>query len=144
MHLGRAFESTEALNTSNPVTILSYETWQHHFNASPSILSENITIKGVRFRVVGVLSKGFIEPQIYQTGRQTNIWLPWDFNAKKRFENLWFGISELAFIGRLKNNLSPITAEQQLTSLVNPTWQQNVSHMPFFDGWSTNLSLIHI
>lgn len=141
MHLGRAFESTESLNTHNPVVILSYDTWLGDFDGSTNILSKTITIRGINFRVVGVTSKHFIEPQLFDRNRITGIWLPWDFNAKKRFENLWFDITELAFIGLLKPDVIESIAEQKLTPLVNDTWQENVSDMPFFDGWSTTIEL---
>jgi predicted permease len=141
MQLGRGFESTESLNTHHPVAVLSYDTWQNKFDGDSDILSQTVTVRGVSFQVVGVLSENFIEPQLYTTGRATGVWLPWDFNAKKRFENLWFGITELAFVGLLKADISRNVAEQRLTPLVNDTWQQNVSSMPFFDGWSTDIKL---
>ena len=140
-HLGRLFEQTERVDSFNPVAILSYGTWQDEFSADPDILSKNVTFRGVSYSVVGVLAADFIEPNIQQKGNNTGVWLPWDFNAEVRFKNLWYGITELVFVGKLKSGLSVANVEQQLTPLVNDTWQNNVQAMPFFKGWSIDMQL---
>ena len=140
-HLGRLFEQTERVDSFNPVAILSYGTWQDEFSADPDILSKNVTFRGVSYSVVGVLAADFIEPNIQQKGNNTGVWLPWDFNAEVKFKNLWYGITELVFVGKLKSGLSVANVEQQLTPLVNDTWQNNVQAMPFFKGWSIDMQL---
>lgn len=140
-HLGRLFEQTERLDSFNPVAILSYVTWQNEFSADPDVLSKNVTFRGVSYSIVGVLAADFIEPHIQQKGNNTGVWLPWDFNAEVRFKNLWYGITELVFVGKLKSGLSVASVEQQLTPLVNDTWQENVKAMPFFKGWSIDMKL---
>jgi predicted permease len=140
-HLGRLFEQTERVDSFNPVAVLSYGTWQDEFSADPDILSKNVTFRGVSYSVVGVLAADFIEPHIQQKGNNTGVWLPWDFNAEVRFKNLWYGITELVFVGKLKSGLSVTNVEQQLTPLVNDTWQNNVQAMPFFKGWSIDMQL---
>lgn len=58
------FEQTEALDTFNPVAIISYKTWRQAFAAAPDMLDKKVSFSGVTYRVVGVLSKDFVEPQI--------------------------------------------------------------------------------
>jgi predicted permease len=140
-HLGRLFEQTESVDAFNPVAILSYATWQNEFSADPDILSKNVTFRGVSYSVVGVLAADFIEPNIQLRGNNTGVWLPWDFNAEVRFKNLWYGITELVFVGKLKSGLSVASVEQQLTPLVNDKWQENVQAIPFFKGWSIDMQL---
>jgi predicted permease len=141
VHLGRLFEQTESVDSFNPVAVLSYATWQEEFAGDPDILSKNVTFRGVSYSVVGVLTANFIEPHIQQKGNDTGVWLPWDFNAEVRFKNLWYGITELVFVGKLKSGLSVKNVEQQLTPLVNDKWQENVQAMPFFKGWSIDMQL---
>ena len=140
-HLGRLFEQTESVDSFNPVAILSYGTWQDEFSADPDILSKKVTFRGVSYSVVGVLAADFIEPNIQLRGNNTGVWLPWDFNAEVKFKNLWYGITELVFVGKLKSGLSVANVEQQLTPLVNDKWQENVIGMPFFKGWSIDMQL---
>jgi hypothetical protein len=64
MQLGRMFEATEALDTFNPVAILSYRTWQDDFAGNADVLAEKVTFRGISFRIIGVLGNDFVEPQI--------------------------------------------------------------------------------
>lgn len=139
---GRLFESTEALDTFNPVAVITHSTWLNTFNSSPDILNEKIVIGGISFRIVGVLEPDFIEPHIKRTGIEAGIWLPWDYNsgswAKNRWGNVW---EPLTFIGKLKPDMSPRQTEQVITPLVDETWQENVADIAFFKGWSINMRL---
>lgn len=143
MTLGRTFEHTEAKDSYNPVAILSYKTWQNEFNSDSSILEQTVTISGTNFRVVGVLAKGFIEPQLYEVRLKTNVFLPWDYNpATPRAREGW-GIANgrRLFVGKLDSQLSTSQIEQTLTTLVNGTWQENVASIAFYKGWSKKIEL---
>ncbi|MEP0355225.1 ABC transporter permease [Paraglaciecola sp.] len=142
MQMGRPFESTEALDTFNPVAVLSYKTWQEKFASAPDILDKKVSFSGVSYRVIGVLGKDFVEPQIKQTGRDAGIWFPWDYNLDVSFKERWGNISgALTFVGKLKSTLSATQAEQIITPLVNDTWVENVASVAFFNGWSINIEL---
>lgn len=142
MQMGRAFESTEALDTFNPVVVLSHKTWQDEFDSALDMLDKKVLFSGVSYRVIGVLDENFIEPQITQTGRDVDMWFPWDYNRDVRFKERWGNISgALYFVGKLKNSLSATQAEQVITPLVNDTWIENVASMAFFNGWSIEMKL---
>ncbi|TAP37296.1 ABC transporter permease, partial [Alteromonas sp. KUL49] len=141
--IGRGFESTEALDTHNPVAIITYETWQKEFDGTNDILSKKIAFSGVSFSIVGVLNKDFIEPQIQQTGFEAGVWLPWDYNLDTNLMERWGNISgSLTFVGKLKPEISVAQAEQILTPLVSETWQENVASIEFFNGWSVEIELM--
>ncbi len=141
--LGRGFESTEALDTFNPVAIITYDTWQKEFDGSNDILSKKVSFSGISFSIVGVLGEEFIEPQIQQTGLEAGVWLPWDYNLDTNLAERWGNISgALTFVGKLKPELSVSQAEQVLTPLVNETWQENVASIEFFNGWSVDIELM--
>jgi len=142
MQMGRVFEATEALDTFNPVAIISYKLWQDEFASATDMLDKKVSFSGVSYRVIGVLGESFIEPQIRQAGRDVGMWFPWDYNLDVRIKEDWGSISDtLTFVGKLKSNLSAAQAEQIITPLVNDTWVENVSAMPFFSGWSINMPL---
>ena len=142
MQMGRVFESTEALDTFNPVAIVSYKTWQDEFDSAPDMLDKKVSFSGVSFRVIGVLGESFVEPQITQTGRDVGMWFPWDYNLDVRMKERWGNISgALYFAGKLKDTLSAAQAEQIITPLVNDTWVENVVSMPFFNGWAIEMQL---
>ncbi|MFT6993072.1 MAG: hypothetical protein ACJASL_005074, partial [Paraglaciecola sp.] len=142
MQMGRLFEGTEALDTFNPVAVVSYKTWQDEFDSAPDMLDIKVAFSGVSYRVIGVLGENFVEPQITQTGRDVGMWFPWDYNLDVRLKERWGSISgSFYFVGKLKNTLSAAQAEQIITPLVNDTWVENVVSMPFFSGWSIDMQL---
>jgi predicted permease len=134
--MGRVFEQTEVKDSYNPVTILSYETWQKEFNGTEEILEQNITINGISFRVIGVLSERFVEPQLLRTGVKTDVFLPWDYNSLASERRLLWGRIDggLRFIGKIDSEMSPTQVEQELGALVHNTWTENVADNPAFKG----------
>lgn len=142
MQMGRAFEETEALDTFNPVAVISYNTWRNEFDSATDMLDKKVSFSGVSYRVIGVLGESFVEPQIAQTGRDVGMWFPWDYNLDVRMKERWGNISgALTFVGKLKDSISAAQAEQTITPLVNDTWVENVVSIPFFSGWSIKMKL---
>jgi len=142
MQMGRVFEATEALDTFNPVAVISYKTWQEEFASAADMLDKKVSFSGVSFRVIGVLGESFVEPLIGEGARDVGMWFPWDYNLDVRFKERWGNISgALTFVGKLKDTLSAAQAEQTITPLVNDTWVENVASIPFFSGWSIQMQL---
>lgn len=143
MLLGRMFEETEGLDKNNPVAILNYSTWKEEYSGRQDILDEKITIAGVSYRIVGVLAEKFVEPELYNIGRKTQVWLPWDFNhaSYKNKENYTNINSNFTFVGILKSGLHQEQANQLLTPMISESWQQGVAHMGFFKNWSVKVEL---
>jgi predicted permease len=141
MAMGRMFENSEAMDTNNPVAILSYNTWQTEFSASVDILEQNINLSGVSYKIIGVLAEHFVEPEMSQIGRKTQVWIPWDYNQEGEWRRNNFGevTDNLKFIGLLKKGVSPNQAQQILTPLVNARWQDGVASDDFFKGWSIDM-----
>jgi len=69
---GHSFTLEDERNHS-PVAVLSYSYWTRRFSRSPSILGQNIYIKGNAFTIIGVGPEGFfgVEP-----GQSTDLWIP--------------------------------------------------------------------
>jgi predicted permease len=141
MALGRMFEATEAIDTNNPVAMLSYNTWQKEFNGSADILEQKINLSGISYRVIGVLAEDFVEPELAETGRETQVWMPWDYNQTGERQRQSYGniSGSLKFIGLLKKGVSQNQAKQLLTPVVNDRWQEGVAKIGFFKGWSIEI-----
>ena len=139
--MGRKFETTEALDSNNPVAVISYNTWQREFDGNEDVLEQKISLSGVSYRIVGVLAKSFYEPELAEIGRETQVWLPWDFNLTRESRKQRYGSTnrKLKFIGLLKEGVSQSQAEQLLTPLVNDRWQEGVTEIDFFKGWSIKM-----
>jgi len=142
--VGRMFEASEALDTNNPVAMLSYNTWQQEFDGSADILKQKITLSGVSYRIIGVLAKNFAEPKLAKMGRETKVWLPWDFNPERTEVRQNFGNikSNFKFIGQLTKGTTQSQAQQLLTPLVSEHWQKGfVAKYNFFQGWSVDMQV---
>jgi len=143
MAMGRSFEPTEGLNTYNPVAVLSYQTWKDEFALEADILSKKLQFGEVSYRIIGVLSENFVEPQIYGVGYKSQVFLPWDYNSISPSERNKWGNDDsgLMVLGKLKSNYSPAQIGQQLAALVSDNWQQQVAGHQFFNGWSIGVKL---
>ncbi|NQY62226.1 MAG: ABC transporter permease [Alteromonadaceae bacterium] len=142
MSKGRGFSETEGLNAYNPVAVLSYKGWLQYFDGRQDILEQKLTISGVSYRIIGVTSKSFTEPQLLKTGRETAVWLPWDYNQTSEAVRKYWGdvSSSLFFIGKLKDGEQLRMATQVLTDLVDVRWQQE----GIATGWSIRIDLIQM
>jgi len=138
MAMGRMFKDSEAMDTNNPVAMLSYNTWKKEFSGSADILEQKINLSGISYRVVGVLAEDFVEPELNGIGRETQVWMPWDYNQAGEGQRQSFGniSGNLKFIGQLKKGVSKNQAEQLLTPLVSNRWIEGVAEIGFFKGWS--------
>jgi predicted permease len=128
MTLGRTFEASEALNTHNPVAVISFATWQNLYNQQVDVLGKSLTINEVSYRIIGVSAETFIEPSLYQTGEKTQVWLPWDFNpVSERRRKAWGNFAPNMFLlGKLDNTFTAKQAEMILTPQLTERWQQEL------------------
>jgi predicted permease len=141
MVMGRMFEASEAIDTHNPVVMLSYNTWQQEFNGSVDILEQKISINGESYRIIGVLAENFVELELSGIGRETKVWMPWDYNQEGEWRRESFGevADHLKLIGKLRKDVNQSQAEQLLTPLVNERWQEGVADDDFFKGWLVDM-----
>lgn len=142
-HLGRLFDETEKLNAYSPNAMLSYDTWTNLFNSDADIVGKTVLISGKSYTIVGVVSDSFVEPELYEVGRKTGVWLPWDFNPTPENRRTRWGDRDnpRVFIGKLKTSVTPEQATQAVTALVGRTFQEKVAAIPFYNGWSVEMEL---
>ena len=141
--VGRSFEASEALNTNNPVAIISFDTWQNSYNQQADILTKSITVGGISYRIVGVSAQHFVEPTLYEVGRKTHVWLPWDFNGvSERGRQSWGNFApNMQLLVKLNPSHNVRQTEQLLSPLLNDRWQQEIVGNPRFKGMNLSLNM---
>ena len=116
--LGRSFLPEEdKTRLSHPVVVISHSLWQTRFGGDPSVVSSDVLINGMKFKVVGVAPAGFKGTEVIYT---PDIYAP--FAAQKWIEpeNDYLDKrdeSNMFAVGRLKPGVSAAQAEASLNLL---------------------------
>lgn len=118
--MGRLFAEEESIYSNNPSVILSYSVWKNQFNSDPNILEKGINLDKNRFKIIGVLSQDFVEPELHNVGHKTDIWVPWDFVSQDRDPQQAWGRfrSDQYIVGKIKPDANVSTLEQALSNLL--------------------------
>jgi putative ABC transport system permease protein len=118
--IGRLFAKEESVYSNSPKVILSYSIWVNQFNRDPDILGKSIELEKNRFKIVGVLSSDFVEPELDMVGYKTDIWLPWDYvPLDDNPQHAWGRFRSGQYIvGKLKSGNQKEVIEQALNSLI--------------------------
>ncbi|MCC2607747.1 ABC transporter permease [Planctobacterium marinum] len=141
--LGRGFTEEEGLESFIPQAVLTHKTWMDVYGGDSEILDKTVSFSGVNFKVIGVLPETFVEPEIYEVGRQVDIWLPWDYNLSSGMHFLWGNINPmLMYVGRLAESDQGVKAiERSVSMYINDTWQEKNAHVEYYNGWSIDARL---
>lgn len=142
MALGRTFNKDEGFQARVPVAVISHKTWEQQFNRDPNIIGKAMRFGEVDFKIVGVTSEDFVEPQIVEIGRTTQVWLPWDYNQVPENFRSWGGFVDHEYlIVKLAENASRADAERQLTGLLNGRFKEENAAIPYFDNFTLGFEL---
>jgi predicted permease len=115
---GRTFlpEEDKTKNT-NPVVVISYDSWQRRFGGDPSFVGKDVLINNHQFHVIGIAPKGFkgtefvYSPEIWLTVSMMEWAEPGATWLDDRDSKNFFGI------GRLKTGINSRQAEASLNVL---------------------------
>ena len=128
-HMGRLFTAGEADVTGPPPTpgappvplppivILSHELWQTAFGGR-DIIGQTVEVNGLPREVIGIMPRG-----ADVMDNRTEIWTPLGLNPGNRQNR---GSHFLYLIGRLKDGVTPETAQTELASLIR-NWGERVN-----------------
>jgi putative ABC transport system permease protein len=115
MALGRGFYSDE---NRSPVVVLSYSLWRRHFLGDAAIIGKSVSLSGMKFTVIGVMTPGF-----HGMNRLLNVdfWVPdgeWqqlagDVSNNKSAHDLALRV----IIARLKAGVTPIQAQAEMDAM---------------------------
>ena len=138
--LGSLPQSDSSLTDHSPTALISYELWQSYFSGDINVLDQTITIRGVNHRIVGVMSKYFQDPEIFDIGREVDVWLNWNHNWSKQMGwNDWQNVEEAIRVLALS---SPENVANQLAMLnvqLGDAWQAQVENNGSYNQWSVQL-----
>lgn len=112
--LGRVFNDQETVERFVPGAVISHEFWRSEFQSAANVLEQFITINGKSHPIIGVLADNFIEPEVYQVGRKTQVWLPWDYNNSE-YTGYW-GLADASVVVMAKSQAN--TSAYQLGKLL--------------------------
>jgi predicted permease len=107
--LGRGFVEGDTRADAQPVTVVSYETWQSVFAGDPGVVNRLVRINDRPTQVVGVMREGYGFPLNAQ------LWLPL---SQQELEPPTFAGISLNAYARLSPGVSATAAEAELTALV--------------------------
>ena len=108
--LGRTFLPGEQEPGKNDLVVLSYETWQSHFNGTSNVLGQPVRLDGRAYTIIGVMPAGFRFPLSLRDGVYTPVHLDAETWMQKR------GAHWLWTVARLKEGK---TIEQAQTDLAH-------------------------
>ena len=136
--VGRTFTGEEVRPRGPEAVILSYETWQRLFGASPSALGTTVVLNETPRTVVGVMPAGFVSPGASLLGAgapsRPRMWLPLrldpavDYRARVgRY---------LVSVARLRPGVTLARAQDELAAIARRLEQ---AHPQFDAGWGVRL-----
>jgi predicted permease len=107
--LGRVFTPRED-ESSERVTLISYQTWRSRFNGDAQILGRKILLDRRPYRVIGVMPHEFEFPLVPGQVNRCELWVPMSFTQSELLEGA--GNWGYYLVGRLKAGATNETAEQ--------------------------------
>ncbi|ABZ78830.1 protein of unknown function DUF214 [Shewanella halifaxensis HAW-EB4] len=110
--LGRFFNVDETMGNKQPSAILSYQAWQQHFAADPSIIGKSVQLNQRRFTIIGVTPDNLVLPQRSDVAQA--IWLPLDMDEQLDPKSFGGYGSAIKALGRLQTGVTPELASERL------------------------------
>jgi len=110
---GRGFSAAEGRWGGPGAVLLDYGFWQRRFAGDPGVVGTALTLNGTPREVVGILPEGFDFASIFRPGARVDLLVPFPIAPETdRWGNTAF------FIGRLRDDASPESAQAELQGLV--------------------------
>lgn len=144
---GRAMNENEGLLAQVPVAVITYQTWQTHYGGQEDILEQSVQINEVSYKIIGVLAKNFVEPRLFQTSWQSDMYLSWDFNPTKEDARQSWGnfVGNMSIFGRLSSDAirSVDSASAGLTSKYDARFKEETVGTGFLKPYHIAMKLVH-
>ena len=116
---GRLFTPDEATPHQDKVAIISDELWQSRFGGQDSVLGTSVRMNGDTYRIIGIMPKSFIAPNLSMASIEEpniQIWVPFAFTADEMSDK-GRGNWQAFMIGRLKPGVTIDQAQAQVDAI---------------------------
>src|SRR5688572_10052224 len=110
--IGRVFNSEECKWRGPKAVLLTHGLWQRRFASDHGIVGRALTLNAEPYTVVGVLPASFDFASVFAPGSKIDLVFPFPLTPET---NRWG--NTLAIIGRLKPEMTPTTAQAEVTIL---------------------------
>jgi putative ABC transport system permease protein len=107
--LGRNFQANDDVPGAAHVAIISHGFWVRRFGAGTRVLDKEIWLNGEKYRVIGVMPRGFLFPS-----RSEEIWVPAQFTPERLANH---HSHFLQVVARLKQGTALETANANLATI---------------------------
>ena len=107
--MGRVFTQQED-EGSQPVVVLSYQTWRSRFHGDASILGRKILLDRKPYEIIGVMPREFEFPLVPGQLNRSELWVPMSFTQAELIQGA--GAWAYFMVGRLKPGVTPAQAQQ--------------------------------
>jgi predicted permease len=124
MILGRALNQQENVDSNKPSAVISEQLWQTFFSHDENVLNQSITLGNQQYRIVGVISKTFIEPALFEGAENSQVWLPWDFNGQD-MQSWTSASSNTVALGKMSPESALTQVSADFSQIVEPMYRQN-------------------
>ena len=122
---GRTFSEQENQVGSNRVVVLSDAFWHRRFGGDPSIVDKTITLNGVSYTVVGIMSPDFQYGR--ESGPAVDIYAPIAFTPQQLSPD--YGTEYLSVLARLKPGVSITQAQAEMDTIAAQIRQRDAPDM---------------
>jgi putative ABC transport system permease protein len=119
--IGRGLEESDQNPEGAHVAVISHAVWRNLFDGNRAALDGNVTLDGVRYRVVGVMPEGFEFPRTDDVPagdgeyERTQIWVPMALSPSLATCRNWCGTFAL---GRLRSGVTRTAGQRELTAVM--------------------------
>jgi len=132
---GRAFDDSEEFGSQLAVAVISESLWRQHYQADPEIIGQHINVRDQQFRVVGVASADFKQPDFYGPMMgAVEVWLPLDFDGPLHSMPNSRGSAFLFYLAKLADAGQRQLFEQELRPQISSRWQEVSADTPTLAG----------
>jgi len=107
--IGRTFTQQED-DTSQPVALLSYQSWRSRFNSDAHVLGRKILLDRKPYEIIGVMPREFEFPLLPGQLSRSELWVPMSFTQAELVQGA--GNWAYSMVGRLKPGVSAEQAQQ--------------------------------
>jgi len=130
---GRFFRREDGIAGHDPVVVLNYGYWRHHFAENPEAIGQSLRIDGVWRKIIGVMPAGVRFPYA-----DTQLLTPVTFKGDDPID-AWKDFDLRAF-GRLKDDVTPAQAQTEVRRLHPALLPLFPSRMP--DIWGSQTIVV--